>query len=433
MSNASPNPSPAASPATNPPASPPAPAALGWRTPLVVILAGCLISVVGFGARSSLGLFLEPLTAARGFTRETFGLALAIQNLFWGLGLPVAGALADRHGASRVILAGALVYALGLWGMAGTTSGAGLHLFAGVLAGLGIAFSAFSLALAAMVRVVGPERRTFVLGLGTAAGSAGQVLFSPLAQGLIASFGWGEALRIVALVTLAMVPLALALPRGNPAAGGVAIVEQTLGQALAEAVGHRGFVLLTAGFFVCGFHVAFITVHFPAYVADLGLPASVGAWSLALIGLANIAGSFGAGWLGQRFSKRYGLSSIYALRALAILALLLAPKTAFAIYAFATAMGVLWLSTVPLTTGLIAQVFGVRYMATLFGLVFLSHQVGSFLGVWLGGALHDRTGSYDGMWWAGVALGLLAALVHLPIDERPLAREAAPGGAPAGA
>ena len=405
--------------------------ASGWRTPLVVILAGCLISTLGFGARSSLGLFLEPLTAARGFTRETFGLALAIQNLFWGLGLPVAGALADRHGASRVIVAGALVYALGLWGMAETTSGAGLHLFAGALAGLGIAFSAFSLALAAMVRAGGPERRTFVLGLGTAAGSAGQVLFSPLAQGLIESFGWGEALRIIAFVVLAMIPLAWALPRpggGGPAAGGVGAVEQTLGQALAEAVGHRGFVLLTAGFFVCGFHVAFITVHFPAYVADLGLAPSVGAWSLALIGLANIAGSFAAGWIGQRTSKRYGLSAIYALRALAILALLLAPKTELAIYAFATVMGLLWLSTVPLTTGLIAQVFGVRYMATLFGLVFLSHQIGSFLGVWLGGALYDRTGSYDGMWWAGVALGLLAAIVHLPIDERPLAREPVPAG-----
>ena len=408
----------------------------GWRTPLVVIVAGCLISVIGFGARSSLGLFLEPLTAARGFTRETFGLALAIQNLFWGLGLPIAGALADRHGASRVIAAGAVVYAVGLWGMSAVAGGTGLHLFAGVLAGLGIAFSAFSLALAAMVRVVGPERRTFVLGLGTAAGSAGQVLFSPLALGLIEGVGWARALQGIALAVLALVPLALLLPRPArgelPKVAGAATTpaEQTLRDALAEAFGHRGFVLLTTGFFVCGFHVAFITVHFPAYVADLGLPASVGAASLALIGLANIAGSFGAGWAGQRFSKRHGLAAIYALRALAILALLAAPKTAATVWAFATAMGILWLSTVPLTTGLIAQVFGVRYMATLFGLVFLSHQVGSFLGVWLGGVLHDRTGSYDPMWWAGVALGVAAALVHLPIDERPIER-APPGGAPA--
>ena len=303
-------------------------------------------------------------------------------------------------------------------------TGTGLYLFAGVLTGLGIAFSSFSLALAAMVRVVGPERRTVVLGLGTAAGSAGQVVFSPLAQGFIGSFGWASALAAIALICLAMIPLALALPRSNPAAGGggMAAVEQTLGQALSEACGHRGFALLTVGFFVCGFHVAFITVHFPSYVADLGLDPAVGAWSLALIGLANIAGSFGAGWLGQRVAKRHGLSAIYLARAIAILALLLAPKTVFTIYAFATVMGVLWLSTVPLTTGLIAQVFGVRYMATLFGLVFLSHQLGSFLGVWLGGALYDRTGSYDGMWWAGIALGVLAAIVHLPIDERPLAR-----------
>ena len=412
----------------------------GWRTPLVVIVAGCLIAGLGFGARSSLGLFLEPLTAARGLTRETYGLALALQNLFWGLGLPLAGMLADRRGASRVIVAGALVYAVGLYGMGEVATGPGLYLFAGVLTGLGIAFSAFSLALAAMVRVVGPERRTFVLGLGTAAGSAGQVVFSPLAQGFIESFGWAEALAALALMMLAMIPLALVLPRSDVAGGGpggpggkdaaAAAVEQGLRAALGEALAHRGFVLLTLGFFVCGFHVAFITVHFPAYVSDLGLDPSVGAWSLSLIGLANIAGSFGAGWLGRRIAMRHGLAAIYLARAVAILALLAAPKTATTIYAFATVMGVLWLSTVPLTTGLIAQVFGVRYLATLFGLVFLSHQVGSFLGVWLGGVLYERTGSYDGMWWAGIALGVLAAIVHLPIDERPLARRGV-AGAPA--
>ena len=409
----------------------------GWRTPLVVIVAGCLIAGLGFGARSSLGLFLEPLTAARGLTRETYGLALALQNLFWGLGLPLAGMLADRHGASRVIVAGAVVYAVGLYGMGEVATGPGLHLFAGILTGLGIAFSAFSLALAAMVRVVGPERRTFVLGLGTAAGSAGQVVFSPLAQGFIESFGWAQALATLALMMLAMIPLAWVLPRAGTAGAGpggkdaaAAAVEQGLRAALGEALAHRGFVLLTLGFFVCGFHVAFITVHFPAYVSDLGLDPSVGAWSLSLIGLANIAGSFGAGWLGQRVAKRHGLAAIYLARAVAILALLAAPKTAATIYAFATVMGVLWLSTVPLTTGLIAQVFGVRYLATLFGLVFLGHQLGSFLGVWLGGALYERTGSYDGMWWAGVALGVFAALAHLPIDERPLARRGV-AGAPA--
>ena len=388
----------------------------------MILVAGCAIATVGFGARSALGLFLEPMTTTRGFSRETFGLALALQNLFWGLGLPIAGMLADRIGASRVILAGAVLYAIGLWGMGTTESASGLHLFAGVLAGLGIAFSAFSLALAAMVRVVGPERRTFVLGLGTAAGSFGQVVFSPLAQGLIEAMGWAGALTALALLVLGMVPLALVLPHGRPAETGSPAVEQGLAEALREAFAHRGYVLLTTGFFVCGFHVAFITVHFPAYVRDVGLDPAIGAWAISLIGLCNIAGSFLAGWAGQRWSKRYGLSTIYAARAVAILALLVLPKTPFVILAFAAVMGILWLSTVPLTTGIIAQVFGVRYMATLFGIVFLSHQIGSFLGVWLGGVLHDSTGSYEGMWWAGIALGLLAALVHLPIDERPLAR-----------
>ena len=399
-----------------------------WRTPALVIVAGCAIAAVGFGARSALGLFLEPMTIERDWTRETFALALALQNLFWGIGLPIAGMLADRIGASRVIVVGALVYAVGLHGMAGAEAAGTLHLFAGALAGLGIAFSAFSIALAAMVRVVGPERRSIVLGLGTAAGSFGQVLFSPLSQGMIESLGWNAALTGLALIVLGMVPLALVLPHGRPAAGAVAAVEQSLAEALREAFAHRGYVLLTTGFFVCGFHVAFITVHFPAYVRDVGLDPAVGAWAIALIGLCNIGGSFVAGLVGQRYSKRLSLSTIYLARALTILALLLLPKTVAVVLGFAAIMGVLWLSTVPLTTGIIAQVFGVRFMATLFGVVFLSHQLGSFLGVWLGGALYDASGSYDGMWWAGVVLGLLAALVHLPIDERPLARTLAAEG-----
>ena len=391
------------------------------RAPWVVIVAGCLIAAIGFGARSSLGLFLEPMTLDRGWSRETFGLALALQNLFWGLGLPLAGALTDRYGASRVIVLGAIIYAVGLHFMGVVESSSMLYLSAGLLSGLGIAFSAFSLALAAMVKVVGPEKRTIILGLGTAAGSFGQVLFSPLAQNFIDSIGWSKTLTILALIVMAMLPLALMLPSVSSAESKQA-VDQTLREAVSEAFAHRGFVLLTVGFFVCGFHVAFITVHFPVYVIDLGLDSAVGSTSLSLIGLFNIIGSFLAGYVGQRYSKRLSLSSIYFLRALLITALLLSPKTPFVILCFASAMGVLWLSTVPLTTGIIAQVFGIRYMATLFGIVFLSHQIGSFIGVWLGGALYDAYGSYDGMWWAGVALGLLAALLHLPIDEKPLAR-----------
>ena len=388
----------------------------------MVLIAGCLIAAVGFGARSSLGLFLEPMTNARGWTRETFGMALALQNLFWGLGLPVAGMLADRWGAARVIIAGALVYAAGLYLMGTADSAALLYVSAGILSGLGIAFSAFSLALAAMVRVVGPERRSVVLGLGTAAGSFGQVVFSPLAQGFIGSLGWASALSMLALIVLSMVPLACLLPGSATAAKDEPAIEQGLADALHEAFAHRGFVLLTTGFFVCGFHVAFITVHFPAYIADLGLNPAIGAWSISLIGLFNIAGSFLAGFVGQSWSKKYGLCVIYLSRAVLITILLLSPKTELVILSFAACMGILWLSTVPLTTGIIAQVFGIRYMATLFGIVFLSHQLGSFIGVWLGGVLYDHTGSYDGMWWAGVVLGVMAAVIHLPIDEGPLTR-----------
>ncbi len=396
-------------------------AAKGWRTPTLVIVAGCLIAMIGFGARSTFGLYLDPLTATRGWTRETFSLALAIQNLMWGIGLPIAGALADRFGASKVVFAGALIYAFGVYGMSVSESASMFHLTAGVITGTGVAFTAFSLAMAAMARVVGAERRSMVLGLGTAAGSLGQVLFSPLSQGFISAFGWQQALLLQAACVMFLIPLALLLP----SSGGVdeqATKNQSLSGALSEAFGHRGFVLLTLGFFVCGFHVAFITVHFPSYIKDIGLAAHVGAWSLAIIGLFNIVGSFLSGMAGQRFSKKSSLSFIYLARAVVITALLLLPKTELVIYSFAAVMGLLWLSTVPLTTGIVAQVFGVRYLATLFGVVFLSHQIGSFLGVWLGGRLYDATGSYNGMWWAGVFFGIVAAIVHWPINERPLAR-----------
>ncbi len=394
----------------------------GWRTPTMVLAAGCLIAMTGFGIRSVFGLFLDPMTEAHGWGRETFAMAMAIQNLLWGVGLPVAGALADRFGAVRVIAGGALIYAVGVWGMAESVSPLALHVFGGVVTGLGVAFTAFSLALAAMARVVGPARRSFALGLGTAAGSFGQVVFSPLSQAFIVAYGWHSALIILATTALALVPLAFVLPRGAAHAAGLSGPEQSLLEALREAMAHRGYVLLTAGFFVCGFHVAFITVHFPAYVKDLGLPAEVGAYAIAIVGGCNIIGSMLSGLAGQRFSKRLSLAFIYFARALVIMALLAAPASEITVYAFSAAMGILWLSTVPLTTGIVAQVFGVRYMATLFGVVFLSHQVGSFLGVWLGGWIHDATGSYDLMWWAGVFFGVAAAAVHLPIDERPLPR-----------
>lgn len=399
-----------------------APASL-TRAMTLVILAGCAISLVGFGVRSSFGLFLAPMTGAHGWSRETFGLALAIQNLMWGIGVPVAGAIADRYGASRILIAGALIYALGILGMRAAQTGAEFYLFAGVATGLGISFSAFSIALAVMAKTVGPERRSLALGIGTAAGSFGQVLFSPLTQLMISTYGWQAALLVLAVMVLAIIPAALFLPKGGGKAAASQGAEQTFAAAMREALSHRGYILLTTGFFVCGFHVAFITVHFPAYVSDLGLPARTGAIAISLVGLFNIFGSFISGLAGQRYSKKTSLANIYFLRAITITALLLAPKTELTMYLFAIAMGLLWLSTVPLTTGIVGQVFGTRYMATLFGIVFLSHQMGSFSGVWLGGFLYDRTGSYDAIWWAGVALGLVAALLHLPIDERPLRNE----------
>ncbi len=403
-----------------------------WRTPLVVLTAGCLISMTGFGIRSGFGLFLEPMTSANGWSRETFGLAMALQNLLWGIGLPFAGALVDKNGAVRVIIAGTILYCAGILGMAHSQSGFALQLTGGVLTGLGIAFTAFTLAMTAMARAVGPEKRSFVLGLGTAAGSFGMVVFSPISQGFISAYGWYTALLLLAAIVLVLIPMVLCLPdSADSAAGNESSMDmnQTLKGAVAEALQNRSYLLLTTGFFVCGFHVAFITVHFPAYVRDLNLSPEIGAWSIALIGLMNILGSIASGLAGQRWSKRLGLSFIYFSRAIVILILLLSPKTPFVVLAFAAAMGILWLSTVPLTTGIVAQVFGIKYMGTLFGIVFLSHQIGSFTGVWLGGLIHDQTGSYNGMWWAGVALGVLAALIHLPINEQPITR-LTPGTAP---
>ena len=394
---------------------------MSWRSPALVIVAGCCIAAIGFGVRSTFGLYLDPMTSARGWSRETFSLALAIQNLMWGVGLPIAGAIADRFGASRVIVFGALLYALGIYGMAQAETSGALYIAAGVLTGTGVAFTAFSLAMAAMVKVVNQEKRSFVLGLGTAAGSFGQVLFSPISQGFITSFGWQDALMLQAAIIVVLIPLAFILP-GTKETAGWAGENQSLRSALSEAMGHNGFVLLTLGFFVCGFHVAFITVHFPSYIKDIGLAAQVGAWSLAIIGLFNIAGSFLSGIIGQRFSKKSSLSAIYLARAIVITAMLLLPKTEVVIYLFSAMMGLLWLSTVPLTTGIVAQVFGVRYLATLFGVVFLSHQIGSFTGVWLGGRLYDAYGSYNGMWWAGVFFGVVAAILHWPINEKPLPR-----------
>ena len=392
-----------------------------WCTPAVVMVAGCMIAIIGMGTRGTLGLFLEPMSSSLSWSRETYALAMAVQNLLWGILLPFAGALTDRYGASWVISAGAVFYALGLWGMSTADSVLILNISGGILMGLGSAFVAFNLAIAAMVKVVGPERRLLVMGIGTAATSTGQLIFSPMAQGMISSFGWSDALVYLSFISLLIISFAVLLP-SNPEVRGEESTRQSLSEAVREAFAQRGFILLMIGFFACGFHVAFIGIHLPAYVTDLGLAPEVGAYCLALIGLFNIAGSFLSGIVGSRWSKTYGLSWIYLARALVILGLLVAPKTALTLYVFSALMGLLWLSTIPLTTGVIADVFGVRYVATLYGLVFFGHQVGSFIGVYLGGVFYERYGSYDGMWWAGIVVGVLAALIHLPISEKPLPR-----------
>jgi MFS family permease len=386
----------------------------------LVIVAGCLISLLSFGPRSIIGLFLAPMTEAREWSREIFALSIAIQNIVWGLGQPIAGAIADRYGSGRVLAAGGLVYAGGLAVMAWAPSPLWLNVSAGLMIGAGMAAASFSIVLAAFGRRVPPERRSIVFGVGTAAGSMGQFLFAPFGQTLIATFGWSQALVVLAAVTLAIPVLALALV-GRPAPVGQAEREQTLAEALCEALTHRSYVLLTAGFFVCGFHVAFITTHLPPYIVDKGLDPRIGAWALALIGLFNIVGSLSSGVIGQNRSKPIFLSLIYLSRAVAISLFLLLPATPATVLVFAAAIGLLWLSTVPPTSGLVAVMFGPKHLAMLMGIVFLSHQVGAFLGVWLGGRLYDETGSYDMVWW----LGIVAAVLHWPIQERP-AYEAAP-------
>ncbi len=360
------------------------------------------------------------MSADLGWGREVFAFALALQNLMWGVFQPFAGAIADKWGAGRVVMVGGLLYALGLHGMATAADPTALQLNAGVLIGLAQSGAGLSVALGAVARTVPAERRSWALGVVTAAGSLGQVVVAPLGQAFLEAYGWSAALMLLGLSALLIAPLGAVL-RGR-AETPAAADSQSLVAALAEARRHRGFLLLTSGFFVCGFHVAFIAVHLPAFLVDGGLPAEVGAWALALIGLANVAGSYASGVLGGRFSKKYLLSGLYLARAALFLLFIALPLSTASALGFAAVLGLLWLSTVPLTSGLVAQIFGPRYLATLFGIVFFSHQLGSFIGVWLGGYLYDVTGSYLGVWWTGVALGVAAAVIHWPIDDRPVAR-----------
>jgi MFS family permease len=400
-----------------------------WRTPTVIIGFGCLIALIAFGPRATLGFFLSPLSTTNHWGRDVFAFALALQNLLWGVGQPFAGVIADRFGATRVLSIGALMYAAGLALMAHATSAAFLDLSAGILIGFGLAGSSFMVVLAAFGKLLPPQWRSTAFGLGTAAGSFGQFLFSPLAVLLMSQFGWQTALLIFAVSVCAILPLSLALatPQADTAQAtqlAAPAAPQSLRHALGEAFAHRSYVFLVLGFFTCGFQIAFITVHLPSYLVDRGLSASIGGWTIGTVGLFNIVGSITSGWLCDRMPRRYLLSLIYFARAVAILAFIAFPVTPVTCIAFGAAMGLMWLSTVPPTNGIIALLFGTQWLGTLSGLAFLSHQIGGFLGVWLGGFVFDRTGSYDAVWWLAILFGLLSALINLPIVEKPVPRVA---------
>jgi MFS family permease len=395
-----------------------------WRTPIMVIVAGCVIALISFGPRSALGQFLTPLSFDRGWGRETFSLAIAIQNLLWGAAQPFAGAIADRYGPMRVLCGGAILYAAGLVWMVFATTPLAFDLSAGVLIGFGLAGCSFTLVVGALGKLVPESWRALAFGLGTAAGSFGQFLFSPLAHGLIDAFSWQTALLVFGGMMLLVLPLSIMLAIPANTAPAAAARQQSSQQALVEAFGHRSYVLLVIGFFTCGFQLAFVTVHLPSYLLDRGLGADVGAWTVGLIGLFNIIGSLAAGCLSSRMPKRYLLSIIYFGRALAIVALITLPPSTASTLVYGAVTGLLWLSTVPPTSGLVVVMFGTRWLAMLFGFAFFSHQIGGFLGVWLGGFVFEATGSYDLVWWLSVFFGVASAAINLPIVEKPVVRPA---------
>jgi MFS family permease len=385
----------------------------------LVLIFGSLVMLIALGIRHGFGLFLQPMSTDLGWGREVFSIAIAMQNIVWGLAQPFSGMLADRFGAGKVVLAGALLYAAGLGLMSASGTPGELYLSAGLLIGLGLSGTTFSIVYGVIGRAASPEKRTMALGIAGAAASFGQFVMVPGSQALIGWGGWAFALAVLAAVAFLMAPFSAALMENPHAQPGP---RQTLGEALREARAQRSFWLLLLGYFTCGFQVVFIGSHLPAYLVDRGLSPRDGMIALALVGLFNIAGSFGAGWFGSRYSKKNLLALIYFGRTVTIVALLMLPLTPLTAAAFGVAMGFLWLGTVPLTNGIVAQIFGVRHLAMLSGFVFFSHQLGSFVGVWAGGWLFDRTGSYDAVWIIAAALGVIAGLLNLPIDERPLGR-----------
>ena len=396
-----------------------------WRMPMmVVIICGCLISFLSFGGRSGFGLFLGDVSDQFfGGKTVIFATSLAIQNVLWGAASPVAGALADKYGSGKVLGGGAVLYTAGMLLVPVSSDPWMMYLTSGVMVGLGVSFASFSIVISVFSRTVTPEKRSLAMGVGTAAGSIGQAVLLPTASQVMISYDWQTAVYVMAVGVALIVPLSMAVTgKGQPDADNP---DQTIVQAIREAVKYPSFNLLTIGFFVCGFHVMFIQVHLPKYLATQDLPAWVAGATLSMVAFVNVVGAILAGYLGTKYSKRTTLALLYFCRSLAILAFIMVPVSPTSALVFGGVMGLFWLSTVPLTSGLVAHFFGVRYMATLFGIVFFSHQLGAFLGIWLGGAILDATGSYDIVWWIAIALGVAAALIHLPIKEAPVQRTAA--------
>lgn len=393
--------------------------------PLLVVVCGGTIMGLALGGRHMQGLFLLPMTLDHGWSREAFGLAIAMQNLAWGVSQPLTGMIADRFGSGKVIFTGALAYAAGLYLMSVTSTPVAFNLTAGLLIGVALSGTAFGAVYGALSRIIAPERRSWALGMAGAIAGLGQFLVVPLAQGLIGTTGWARTLVIFAVMFLLLSPLAYALREGDTGAK-QGEAGQSMSAAIREAFGHSGFWLLNLGFLACGFQLAFIATHLPAYLRDQGVGPEHAAMALALIALANVFGTYACGHLGGIYRRKHVLSLLYVLRAGAIALFLLLPLSPWTVHAFAIAMGLLWLGTLPLTNGLVSQVFGVRYIATLFGFVFFGHQLGAFLGVWLGALAFEATGSYDLIWLGSIGLGLLAALLHWPIDDHEIPRVAEP-------
>jgi len=394
-----------------------------WRTPAVVIACGGLAMTVVLGTRHGFGLYLQPMTLDLGISRETFSFAIALQNLFYGFSQPLTGMIADKFGAARVMVAGTIAYAIGLVLMSYSTTGMELNLSAGLLIGVAMGCCGFSTVYGVIGRTVPPEKRSTAMGIVGAAGSLGQFLMLPYGQLLINHLGWQQALLILALTVLVLLPLSTALVEDKKAQA-QAQFKQSIAAALHEAFSHRGFVLMSIAYTVCGFQLLFISVHFPAYLVDQKMSPATGMIALALIGLFNTFGSYTWGWLGGRYTKKYLLATLYFTRAMVVMAFILTPLSPTTVYLFSSAIGFLWLGTAPITSALIAQIFGARYLSTLSGCAFMFHQTGSFLGVWIGGRIFDTTGSYNLMWWITIASGLVAALLTLPVDERQIPRGA---------